>query len=90
MTPATVLALSGSHDLSTAVAVRSQILAAAGDGGSLRLDLSAVEAADISLVQIVLSLGKTLRSRGDALTVAASEPVQDLFRRAGATLPASN
>ncbi|WAJ29838.1 STAS domain-containing protein [Antarcticirhabdus aurantiaca] len=50
---------------------------------SLVLDLSKVETADISLVQILLSLKKSAAAKGVALEMRSSPTVDSLLSRAG-------
>lgn len=52
---------------------------------SIDLDLSQVEEADISLLQILVSLRQTATARGCALGVQSNTYVDDLLARAGLT-----
>lgn len=52
---------------------------------SIALDLSLVEEADVSLLQILVSLRKTANARGSTLSVQSNAYVDDLLARAGLT-----
>lgn len=71
------LALAGELTIHRAEAIKAAMLAALGDG-DLELDLSAVVEVDTSGVQLLLSLAKTLATRGGALRMTAvSAPVME-------------
>ncbi|MBB3951647.1 STAS domain-containing protein [Aureimonas jatrophae] len=88
MSSPSVLTLHGAHDLSTSVATHAAMLEASA-AGSLRLDLSGVESADVSFVQLVLALRAGLEARGDTLECLTSPAVVEAFSRCGADLPAN-
>lgn len=62
-------------------ALSEHLLDHAGEG--LLVDASAVEEADISLVQILVSAGRTAASRHLAMTLKPSPAVTALLARAG-------
>ena len=62
-------------------ALSEHLLDHAGEG--LLVDASAVEEADISLVQILVSAGRTAASRHLAMTLEPSPTVSALLARAG-------
>ncbi|MBB3936243.1 STAS domain-containing protein [Aureimonas phyllosphaerae] len=62
-------------------ALSEHLLDHAGEG--LLVDASAVEEADISLVQILVSAGRTAASRHLAMTLEPSPAVTALLARAG-------
>ncbi|KQT69012.1 MULTISPECIES: STAS domain-containing protein [unclassified Aureimonas] len=55
-----------------------------GEGaGPVEIDLSGVEDADITLIQLVLAAGKSAEAKGRSLSVTSSPAVADLLSRAG-------
>ena len=82
-------AMSGACDLPRLSALRTELLdfARAHPGDALHLDLGAVEAGDVGLVQLLLSFHRSLLAEGRTLTMTLSGIVDDLFRRAGAPVP---
>ncbi len=81
--------LSGSCDLSRLPEVRVQLLDAAGAASrsAMELDLEGVDAADVGLVQLLVSFHKTLQAEGRGLTLRLSDTVERLFSQAGVPVP---
>lgn len=53
------------------------------DGDVIEIDLSAVEDTDITLIQLLLSAGKSAEAKGRTLSITSSSAVTDLLSRAG-------
>ncbi len=83
------IALSGACELSRMVELRTELLDFAGRNpeGPVHLDLAAVDRADVGLVQLLASFRTSLSATGRELTLALSEPLEQLFRSAGVPVP---
>jgi anti-anti-sigma regulatory factor len=68
----TIVAISGKCTVEHAAALREELLAVAGQGKALALDVSAVEEADITFLQLLLATAQTLEKRGTCLLRAGT------------------
>jgi anti-anti-sigma regulatory factor len=69
-----VLAISGKCTVEHAATLRDALLAAAGPGKALALDVSGVEDADLTFLQLLLATAQTLDKRGTCLTRLGTIP----------------
>lgn len=70
----TVLTISGKCTVEHAVTLRDALLTAVGAGKSLALDVSAVEDADLTFLQLLLATAQTLDKRGAGLVRLGAIP----------------
>jgi ABC-type transporter Mla MlaB component len=75
MTTPFSLRLSGELGLRGIEALRGEIAAALAEHEGVAIDATAVEAADTSAIQLLLSAQKTANAEGKALTLVAAGPL---------------
>lgn len=82
--PPRLVTLSGPLTLATAEAAKAALLADL-DVGSIQVDCSAVEEADVTAVQLLLAAHRSAqqRNRGFALAAPLSPVLVDVFERCG-------
>jgi ABC-type transporter Mla MlaB component len=80
-----VLNLSGAMHLRAITDPHAALVQALGAGSDVILDLSEVEEADLTFIQLILSATRTASERGLSLTLSAPapEPVMQLLERGG-------
>ena len=80
-----VLAIAGKCTVEHATSLREALLAATGLGKPLALDVSGVEDADLTFLQLLLATAQTLDKRGAGLTRAGElpRPLADAARVSG-------
>ena len=74
-------------ELNADAATKTSLLAAANESGELELDLSAVSAIDLALLQMLISTQKTIGSKGGTMKIVDSRAGAVKLALAAAGLP---
>jgi anti-anti-sigma regulatory factor len=81
--------IDGSAGIVSAAELRDRLMAAIGDSGDMEIDCSALDAADLTCIQLIVATQRCLEARGSILRFEPppSPHFTALFERAGVPLP---
>jgi hypothetical protein len=81
--------IDGSATIVSAVEIRDRMMAAIADSGDVEIDCSALDAADLTFIQLIVATQRCLAARGSILRFEPppSPHFTELFERAGVPLP---